>query len=130
MSLPTPDQQYLAERGIQHEVIADSGMVCVVFPKWQLPAGLSISEADVLIRLAPGYPDIPPDMWWVSPEILRADKSAIPATEVRQPLVDRTWQRWSRHFQPGQWQSGIDGLESYLTLIRSEFAAAARGCAA
>jgi hypothetical protein len=108
----------------------DSGMVCVVFPGWQLPVGLSVAQTDVLLRLAAGYPDIPPDMWWVCPEILRADRTVIPATEVREAHLSRTWQRWSRHFQAGQWQSGTDGLESYLALIRTEFNTAARGQAA
>jgi hypothetical protein len=34
--------------------------------------------------------------------------------------VGRSWQRWSRHFAAGQWQSGIDGLESFLALVRRE----------
>ena len=112
MTLPAFDQQYLTDREIAHEIVMDGGMVCVVFPRWQLPAGLSVTQTDVLLRLAAGYPDIPPDMWWVCPEILRADRTIIPATEVRETHFGRTWQRWSRHFQAGQWQSGTDGLES------------------
>jgi hypothetical protein len=130
MTLPAFDQQYLADRQIAHEIVVDGGMVCVIFAGWQLPPGLSVAQTDVLLRLAAGYPDIPPDMWWTCPEILRADRTVIPATEVREPHMGRTWQRWSRHFQGGQWQSGTDGLESYLALIRAEFDAAAKGCAA
>jgi hypothetical protein len=105
-------------------------MMCVIFPGWSLPAGLSVTRTDVLLRLAAGYPDIPPDMWWTNPEVLRADGTVIPATEVREPYFGRTWQRWSRHFQAGQWQSGIDGLESYLALMRAQFVLAASGRAA
>ena len=130
MTLPVHDQQYLIDRQIRHELVIDGGMVCVIFPGWPLPPGLSVTHTDVLLRLAPGYPDIPPDMWWTDPEVLRADRTLIPATEVREPYFGRTWQRWSRHFQAGQWQSGVDGLESYLALMRSEFETAGRGCAA
>jgi Prokaryotic E2 family E len=130
MTLPVLDQQYLADRQIPHEVVMDGGMVCVIFPTWQLPAGLSVTHTDVLLRVAAGYPDIPPDMWWTDPEILRADGTVIPATEVREPYFGRTWQRWSRHFQAGQWQSGIDGLESYLALMRAQFLLAGSGRAA
>jgi len=130
MTLPVLDQQYLIDRQIPHEVVMDGGMVCVILSGWQLPAGLSVTATDVLLRLAAGYPDIPPDMWWTDPEVLRVDRSAIPATDLRQPFFGRTWQRWSRHFQAGQWQSGVDGLESYLALMRSEFELAGRGCAA
>lgn len=129
MSLPAVDQRYLAERGIPHQVLTEGGMVCVLFPGWQLPPGLNVSQTDVLLCLAPGYPDIPPDMWWTDPEVLRSDGSTIQATEVRQVLVGRTWQRWSRHFQAGQWQSGVDSLESFLARIRHEFDLAARAAA-
>lgn len=129
MTLPAVDQRYLEDRQIPHQVLNDGGMVCVLFPGWRLPPGLNVSQTDVLLRLAPGYPDIPPDMWWADPAVLHADGTAIRATEVRQPMLGRNWQRWSRHFQGGQWQSGIDGLESYLALIRHEFDAAARRAA-
>lgn len=129
MTLPALDQQYLTDRQITHQVVVDGGMVCVLFPGWQLPPGLSVTQTDVLLRLAAGYPDIPPDMWWTDPVILRADGTAIRATEVREQHFGRTWQRWSRHFQAGQWQSGTDGLESYMALIRAEFNLAAQGAA-
>jgi hypothetical protein len=129
MPLPPLDQQYLSDRQIAHEVVTDGPMTCVVFQGWRLPSGLSVTEVEILLRLAPGYPDIAPDMWWVFPEILRSDRTVIPATEVREIYFGRTWQRWSRHFQGGQWQAGTDGLESYLTLIRAEFSIAARGAA-
>lgn len=129
MTLPAVDQHYLTDRGIPHQVLMVGGMVCVLFSGWELPAGLNVSQTDVLLCLSPGYPDIPPDMWWTDPAIARVDGTPIPATEVRQTIVGRTWQRWSRHFQAGQWQSGIDGLESFLALVRQEFAIAARGAA-
>jgi Prokaryotic E2 family E len=130
MTLPALDQQYLADRRIEHLIQADQGLICVVFPRWQLPVGLNMGHADVLLRLSPGYPDIAPDMWWTDPEIRRADGVPIPGTEVREQVLGRSWQRWSRHFQPGQWQSGVDGLESFIALIRSQFEVAAQGRAA
>ena len=125
MSLPALDQQFLDDRQIEHRIEIENGMICVVLPGWRLPPGLNITETDVLVRLPAGYPDIAPDMWWVAPDVRRADGSEIPATQVTEQCLGRTWQRWSRHFQPGQWQSGVDGLESYLALIRSEFLIAA-----
>ena len=130
MTLPESDQQFLTERAIPHLVQPDSGMLAVIVSAWVLPAGLNVQQADVLIRLPGGYPDVPPDMWWVDPALHRADGSVIEATQVMEPHLGRTWQRWSRHFTPGQWQSGIDGLESYLALIRSEFLKAAGQVAA
>jgi hypothetical protein len=59
-------------------------------------------------------------MWWFSPPLRFADGRVIPATESMETHLGRQWQRWSRHFNPGQWNSGIDGLESYIALIRRE----------
>lgn len=130
MTLPQVDQQFLADRAIPHVVQADAGMLCVVLTAWPLPPGLSATSVDLLIRLSNNYPDVRPDMWWVDPALRRADGAVIPATQVMEPHLGRRWQRWSRHFAQGQWQSGIDGLESYVALIRSEFQKASGQAAA
>ena len=118
MSLPELDVAYLSERGIAHEVVAEAGMACVVLTEWQLPRGFDRDTADLLIRLSPGYPDVPPDMWWFSPPVHLANGRELPATNAVESHLGRSWQRWSRHFSGGQWQSGVDGLESFLALIR------------
>ena len=120
MALPQPDIAYLNERGVAHEIATESGMTCVVLPEWELPSGLDREAADLLIRLSPGYPDVPPDMWWFSPAVRLASGASLPATDVFEPYLGRRWQRWSRHFTSGQWQSGVDGLASFLALIRQD----------
>ena len=101
-------------------------MVCVLLPKFALPVGLNIGQADLLLRLSAGYPDVPPDMWWFSPAVLRADGTRIEATESVEHHLGRDWQRWSRHLDPNRWMAGVDSLESYFTLIASELHKAAR----
>lgn len=120
MVIPEADTAYLVDRRITHEVTVESGATNVVFPGWPLPVGFDHSSSDLLLRLQAGYPDMPPDMWWFDPGIRLADGQAIPGTEVTETHLGRAWQRWSRHLQPSQWQSGSDGLESYLALIRRE----------
>jgi Prokaryotic E2 family E len=120
MVLPEPDVAYLADRGIPHEMMVESGATTIVFPGWPLPVGFDRLFSDLLLRLQAGYPDIPPDMWWFDPGIRLADGRPIPATDVVETHLGRAWQRWSRHLQPSQWESGSDGLESYLALIRHE----------
>lgn len=120
MSLPETDTAYLNERGIVHQVVSESGMTCVVLPNWPVPAGFDHEAADLLVRLSSGYPDVHPDMWWFDPPVHLADGTKLPGTDVVEPHVGRSWQRWSRHFTNGQWQSGVDGLESYLALIRRD----------
>src|SRR5688500_1958061 len=103
MVLPTPDSDFLASRGVPHEVRPEGGMVCVVFPGWSLPPGYDRANADLLVRLPSGYPDLPPDMWWFDPAVRLASGSSAPATEAVEAYLGRRWQRWSRHFKPGQW---------------------------
>ena len=120
MSLPDPDIAFLAERGIAYQLASEANMTCLIVPTWVLPTGYSHQHVDMLLRLNAGYPDIPPDMWWFDPAVTFADSRPVPATQVIEPYLGRSWQRWSRHFTPGQWQSGIDGLESFFALIRGE----------
>ena len=105
-------------------------MVCLVITAFPLPHGYDRASADLLLRLHPGYPDVPPDMWWFDPAIRRIDGRAISATDLMERYLGRSWQRWSRHFLPGQWRSGIDGIESYVALIRRELERSVVGLAA
>ena len=120
MSLPKNDITYLNERAVSHQIATEASMLCVVIPDWPLPDGFNRDATDLLIRLKAGYPDVPPDMWWFSPAVHLANGNALRATSVVETHLNRNWQRWSRHFNNGQWQSGIDGLESYFALIRQD----------
>lgn len=127
MMLPDRDTNFLTHEAKGAFVVLDSGMIAVVIPHFPMPAGFSTSEADLLLRLSPGYPDVPPDMWWFSPPVRRCDNAPIPATDVYERHLDKTWQRWSRHLSPEQWRSETDSLESYVALIRQQLCRAAAG---
>lgn len=120
MALPDADVNYLNERGLTFEMSHEANMTCVVFRGWPLPPGYDRTESDLLVRLSAGYPDVPPDMWWFDPPVRLADGRRVPATESTESYLGRQWQRWSRHFQNGQWRSGVDNLESFLALISGE----------
>lgn len=122
--LPAHDQEFLNAYMPNHQVTNEGGMVCVVVPSYAVPGGFDRPSSDLLVRLAPGYPDVAPDMWWFDPPVLRNDNQPIAATDAREGHLGRQWQRWSRHLQPGQWRSGIDSLQSYFALIRKELLAA------
>lgn len=128
--LPVIDQDYLGGRFPGHQVVPDGGLIAVVLPGFSLPQGFTQTASDLLLRLQPGYPDIPPDMWWFSPAVVRSDGAVIAATNVQEVQLGRSWQRWSRHLNPGQWKSGIDTLESFLALVSGQLRLAARGLAA
>ena len=110
----------LTDRGLAYEASVEAGMTCVTIRSWRLPTGYDRTESDLLVRLPSGFPDVAPDMWWFAPAVKLANGGTIQATELNENHVGRQWQRWSRHFQAGQWRSGVDGLESYLALIQRE----------
>ena len=120
MALPAHDVEHLAQRKPDHTVSQEANMTCVVLPKYALPPGYDHSHSDLLLRLHPGYPDVPPDMWWFDPPVKLPDGRFPVATDAMEHHLGRVWQRWSRHFNEGQWRSGIDTLESFLALIRKE----------
>lgn len=126
MALPQSDIDYLEQRGLLYAVSEEASMTCVVLIGYGLPPGFSRTAADLLLRLNPGFPDVPPDMWWFDPAVSRADGKSIAATEHMETHLGRSWQRWSRHLSPGQWQPGTDSLESFLALVRRELE---RSCA-
>jgi hypothetical protein len=128
--LPPIDQTYLEARAPGSTVTLDGSLICIMLPSFPLPPGFTVSSADLLLRLATGYPDVPPDMWWFHPAVLRTDGREIPATSSQENYLGRTWQRWSRHLAAGHWHSGVDSIESYLALVRKELDTAARALAA
>lgn len=119
-SLPPADAAFLAERYPDHKVVIENGMVCIVIPRWPVPPGYSHSHVDLLIRLVPGFPDVPPDMWWTAPIVALVSGRPIPAADLIETHLGRTWQRWSRHLPAGAWAPGSDSLQSYLAQIRTE----------
>ena len=120
MRLPDSDNSFLSGLGVEFDVEVEGGMTCVVLREWGIPAGFNRSFSDLLVRLPAGYPDVAPDMWWFSPAVLTEAGASLRNTEAVEHHLGRDWQRWSRHFASGQWQSGIDGLESYVALIRRD----------
>lgn len=125
--LPDNDTKYLADRAVPHSLAREANMTCIIFPNFQLPTGLDPEQSDLLLRFSAGYPDVAPDMWWFDPPVKRADGQVIRATDVTEHHLGRSWQRWSRHFANGQWQSGVDGLESFLALVRKELERSVQG---
>lgn len=129
--LPPDDTKYLTDRvgNVNHTLTHEANMTCLVFLDYRLPAGFNRETSNLLLRLQSGYPDVPPDMWWFAPPVLRADGKPIPKTENIEHYLGRSWQRWSRHLPAGQWRSGIDGLENFLALVRKELEKSVQGVA-
>ena len=123
-ALPSKDQTYLSGHGYAFEVLTEGGHTGVVLKELLLPAGkFNFETADVLILLPRGYPDCPPDMFYVSPKLVLAGTGQIPkACTAEHPFGGRVWQRWSRH--NNAWRPGVDGLQTMVARVQTALAGA------
>lgn len=123
--LPMKCRRYLTERGIAFQEIQDGGNQAVILQGISLPVGrFDVSSVSVLILLPSGYPDSPPDMFYVFPWIRLISRNSYP-TAADQPLffVGQKWQRWSRH--NNIWRPGVDGIWTMLKRVKTALEAAA-----
>jgi hypothetical protein len=120
--LPEDDELFLAEQGYQYSAKQGAqGEVLLIIPNFDLPPAYTPRKAELLIRLLPGYPRTPPDMFWTRPDVRLASNGAFPqAADVHETYDGLAWQRWSRHSDANQWRPMIDGVHSFLRGIKSE----------
>jgi hypothetical protein len=119
--LPPEELAHLDRLGLEYEVVSEGGMICVIIHKYPMPNGYQPREVDLLLRLPMGFPDVPPDMWWICPfVVLESTGADPPQAEQREQHLGREWQRWSRHLNPGQWRPGRDSIQTFLRTIQSD----------
>ena len=123
-ALPSKDQTYLSGHGYEFEVVAEGGSTGIILNAVPLPDGkFAHAVADVLILLPKGYPDCPPDMFYVAPKLTLAGTGQVPkACTVEHRFAGRVWQRWSRH--NNAWRPGVDGLQTMVARVQTALAEA------
>jgi hypothetical protein len=125
--LPEDDHEYLTSKGLLFEEKFEGGQNGLIIRNFVLPSGkFNCEQSDLLIIIPPNYPDTHPDMWYFYPRLLLLPSDALPrATESNHNFEGKTWQRWSRHLQGGEWRAGIDGIHTYLKRVEIALANAA-----
>lgn len=113
------DVDFLASTSWRYDLAQDGQFVFLVIYEYPLPTGYAPAHADLLLRLPQGFPDAAPDMFWFCPVVTYSNGAQPPATGDRLSYAGRTWQRWSRHLATA-WRPGIDNLQTYLRLIRTD----------
>ena len=123
--LPLKDLRYLKNREITFEVMEDGEQKGIVLRNLPLPLGRFDAEmADVLIVLPSGYPDTPPDMFFIAPWLKLKSSQCYPRrAESSFNFGGRNWQRWSRH--NNQWRQGTDGIWTMLKRVETALQEAA-----
>jgi Prokaryotic E2 family E len=132
--LPEADQEFLASKGIVHELLKESVNGSerrgVLFPAFTFTGTLYAGEGaggliacnscDLLVMIADGYPTTKLDSFYTVPRLKRPDSSNPKNADVDTPMFGRTWQFWSRHLDDADWRPGVDSLQTYLSIVRDE----------
>jgi Prokaryotic E2 family E len=123
--LPVNDRQYLENRGLLFEEVTDATYKGIILRKFLLPSGQFDAEyADILILLPSGYPDTPPDMFYLLPWVRLVQSAKYPlAADQPHQFNGQKWQRWSRH--NNEWRPGVDGIWTMLKRIENALEVAA-----
>lgn len=123
MNLPEDDQIFLKEHGYDWSVHpGDSQGGVLVIRNFDVSGGgFSPTVTDLMIRIPAQYNMATLDMWYCDPPIrLGATGQFAQASEVTEPHLGRSWQRFSRHLPPGAWRPGIDSLRTFMPFIWRE----------
>lgn len=118
--LPSKDRNFLIGKGFSFKEVIDGTQKGIIIDNFPVrPEGkFSTDNASLLILLPTGYPDVPPDMFYMIPEIRYKVNGGLPgATDHKHAFNGASWQRWSRHADGNSWRPGIDGMQAYLQRV-------------
>ncbi len=123
--LPAADAAYLQRKGIAYDEVEQGAQKAIVLQSYGLPAArFDAGQANILILLPTGYPDVAPDMFYLLPWVRLVVGNRYPkAADVSFSFRGQNWQRWSRH-NP-EWRSNVDGIWTMLKRIDAALEAAA-----
>ena len=111
------DEKFLEEYGLPWETISD-GSQWVLIHEFQTHDGYNHLRVTAAIRMETGYPNTELNMVYFFPALARKDGRAIGATQAKQVIDGKTYQRWSRHrTAQNPWRPGVDGVDTHVFLI-------------
>lgn len=113
--LSADDTEYLDNAFPDWEAI-EGGWI--LLPNFPLPSGFTVSSTMAAIQIPPLYPASPLDMVYFNPSVLRSDGHPITATNCTQMIDGKPFQRWSRHYQPNEWQPSEDSIATHVMAIK------------
>ena len=112
--LSPDDTEYLDNAFPEWETIEGRWILIHNFP---IRSGFTVQSATAAIQIPAAYPETKLDMVYFYPAVLRVDGKAIRATECTMPIDGKSFQRWSRHYRPGEWQPNEDNIATHVMAI-------------
>lgn len=113
--LSADDTEYLDNEFPEWEAIDGRWILLHNFP---VRPGYTVQSVTAAIKIPSLYPATRLDMVYFHPEVIRTDGKTIPATSWRETIDGKKYQRWSRHYKPGEWQPDEDNLATHIMAIR------------
>lgn len=115
MSLLPCDKQYLDELGYEYEIVENENPIKLIIKNYEVSSAYDKEYVDVLIQIPKGYPNTQLDMFWVYPYVKFKNNGCYPPqADYFQDILDRKWQRFSRHYK---WKP-IYNLSTHMNLVR------------
>jgi hypothetical protein len=113
---PLPDDKQYLDRHFPNWESLKTGM-WILLPHFVLPKGFTFEAVTAAIQMPTNYPLTELNMVYFHPAVVRMDGSIIKATEHK-PIIDgMEYQRWSRHYKPGQWNPEECSLATHVMAI-------------
>ena len=117
MTLPEEDLEFLeATYPGRWKLVNEGEKAGLIIKNYPLPGGYTPEKSDLLLLIPNNYPAGMIDMFYFDPEVVREDGSSI-ATLAQESHFERTWQRWSRHYE---WRPGVDSIATHVTYVKNQ----------
>jgi Prokaryotic E2 family E/Multiubiquitin len=116
INLLQEDVQFLDRLKLKWETIRAQQTGWILIHDFRIPDGYHISRSTLALMIPPSYPTVEFDMAYFYPPVHRQDGKVI-GQITQQALDGVSYQRWSRHRNPGTWRPGIDNLESHVLSV-------------
>ena len=112
--LSSDDTEYLDNAFPGWQAIDGGWILIHNFP---IRPGYTVQTATAAIQIPATYPATRLDMVYFNPAVLRADGQPIKATQYTADIDGKPFQRWSRHYGPGEWQANEDNIATHVMAI-------------
>jgi len=117
-ALQEQDVAYLNHQGLNWETRIGDGRRWLIIHGFALPSGYDHELVDLAVEIPTSYPDAQLDMFFVHPALTLANGGSIGQTEIRQNILGKVYQRWSRHLNGiTRWNPSTDSVITHLAVV-------------
>jgi hypothetical protein len=115
-SLLSEDAEFLTDKSLRWEALIENRLQWLILYDYPVPEGYNLKSTELALQIPPAYPAAQIDMVYFFPPLVRNSGKAIRALS-HQKINGKTFQRWSRHRNPGEWRPGLDNVATHLLLV-------------